>query len=281
MPLTNNDPTPSALRTPRRVHRKSRKGCANCKARKVKCDESKPQCRNCTTRDARCSFLPPTPCAASLHVSAAESLPSSQALPTASAIEVHTPNASLESGHSEAFSIPHGCQDTLSEDLSERLDISDFSLLHHYTISTAYTLAIVPGLQTFMRVSLPRLAFSNRFLLHGTLAIAALHLSRFKKDALEANFYTTKALYHYGIALQKATLLVKDVDTESGPALYLFSMLCFSFTLGVGPKRGDFLLFGKDGIADWFAQLRGMKSLLETRPEILHHGVYLAYQEIQ
>jgi hypothetical protein len=163
---------------------------------------------------------------------------------------------------------------------SEGLDVSDSSLLHHYTISTAYTLAVVPGLHTFMRVSLPQLAFSNRFLLHGALAIAALHLSRFKKDALEVNFYTTKALHHYGIALQKATLIVKEVDAESGPALYLFSMLCFTFTLGVGPKPGDFILFGKDGISDWFAQLRGIASLLETKPEIFHHNALSPLFEI-
>lgn len=123
-----------------------------------------------------------------------------------------------------------------------------------------------------MRVNLPQLAFSNRFLLHGTLAIAALHLSRFKKDACDVNFYKTKAFYHYGIALQKATILMEEFDFESGPALYLFSTLCFSFTMGLGPKSGDLLLFGENGISDWFVQLRGMRTLLEAKPEIFHHA---------
>jgi hypothetical protein len=172
---------------------------------------------------------------------------------------------------SEPRSTPHDRYYALSEALPEGLDLSDFPLLHHYTISTSYTLAVVPGHQTFMRVNLPQLAFSEKFLLHGILAIAALHLSRFKKDASEAKFYMTKALHHYGIALRKATLLMETLDAKSGPALYTFSTLCFPFTLGLGPQSGDFLVFGKDGIADWFLQVRGMRSLLETRPEILQH----------
>jgi hypothetical protein len=167
--------------------------------------------------------------------------------------------------------VPFDCPDGHGEALSEGLDVSDFSLLHHYTISTALTLCVVPGLHTFMRVNLPQLAFSNRFLLHGVLAIAALHLSRFRKDAVEINYYMTKALHHHGIALRNATLLMQEFDTKSGPALYMFSSLCFYFTLGLGPQDGDFLLFGRNGVADWLAQLRGMRSLLETKPEILHH----------
>ncbi|KAG7420484.1 hypothetical protein Forpi1262_v016198 [Fusarium oxysporum f. sp. raphani] len=119
-----------------------------------------------------------------------------------------------------------------------------------------------------MRINLPQIAFSNKFLLHGTLAIAALHLSRFKKNASEANSYMMKALHHYVTALRTATSLMASINAQNGPALYLFSMLCFSFTLGLGPKPGDFLLFGPQGIAQWLGQLQGMRSLLETKPEL-------------
>lgn len=174
-------------------------------------------------------------------------------------------------GQLEAFSVPFYGQDAATEVLSDGFDVSDFSLLHHYTVSTASTLTFVPGLHTFMRVNIPQLAFSHRFLLHSVLAIAALHLSRFKRDALEINCYTTKALRHHGIALREATVLIEQLDARSGPALYLFSNLCFSFTLGLGPRSGDFILFGKKGVADWLLQLRGMRTLLEIQPEILHH----------
>ncbi|KAH7418687.1 hypothetical protein BKA64DRAFT_654994 [Cadophora sp. MPI-SDFR-AT-0126] len=40
----------------RKPHRKSRSGCAQCKARRIKCDETKPKCVKCTMRNAPCSF---------------------------------------------------------------------------------------------------------------------------------------------------------------------------------------------------------------------------------
>ncbi|KAH6628761.1 hypothetical protein F5144DRAFT_580082 [Chaetomium tenue] len=40
----------------RRAHNKSRMGCKNCKARKIKCDEKKPSCSNCTRRQVDCDF---------------------------------------------------------------------------------------------------------------------------------------------------------------------------------------------------------------------------------
>lgn len=40
----------------RRSHRKSRAGCRTCKARRVKCDETRPQCRRCQTYGIACDF---------------------------------------------------------------------------------------------------------------------------------------------------------------------------------------------------------------------------------
>ncbi|KAF5724083.1 C6 zinc finger [Fusarium mundagurra] len=258
MSLGNNETNPSIPtrnRAPRRCHRKSRNGCTNCKSRRVKCDEQKPQCSNCVRRELRCSFLPPNSYSAS---PCGNSGSSSLTPPCDATLLTQIPSPSLPD-------VPR----TLSlEPASEGLDIEDFFLLHHYTIFTSHTLAIVPGLDIFMRINLPRIAFSNNFLLHGTLAIAALHLSRFKKNASEANAYMMKALYHYGTALRTATSLMTSINAQNGPALYLFSMLCFSFTLGLGPKPGDFLLFGQQGIAQWLGQLQGMRSLLETKPEL-------------
>jgi hypothetical protein len=231
-------------------------------------------------REVRCSFLLPATSTNSPHLSAAGSAGSSQAASASPAIGDLTLNDNFGLNQLEAFPVPSNRQDGLGEAFAEGLDVSDFSLLHHYTISTALTLVVVPGLHTFMRVNLPQLAFSNRFLLHAILAIAALHLSRFRKDAVETNYYMTKALHHHGIALRKATLLMQEFDIKTGPALYLFSTLCFSFTFGLGPQDGDFLLFGRNGVADWLAQLRGMRFLLETNPEILHHEVLSPLIEI-
>ncbi|EKV09145.1 hypothetical protein PDIG_57010 [Penicillium digitatum PHI26] len=41
---------------PRRSHRKSRNGCPQCKARRIKCDEQCP-CTNCTKHAIHCSYV--------------------------------------------------------------------------------------------------------------------------------------------------------------------------------------------------------------------------------
>lgn len=41
---------------PRKGHTKSRRGCFNCKRRKVKCQESRPECSNCTRIGLDCEY---------------------------------------------------------------------------------------------------------------------------------------------------------------------------------------------------------------------------------
>lgn len=43
----------------RKFHKKSRKGCATCKKRKVKCDETRPICGNCERMSIECVYLIP------------------------------------------------------------------------------------------------------------------------------------------------------------------------------------------------------------------------------
>lgn len=40
----------------RRAHQKSRRGCGNCKLRRVKCDETQPRCNKCTSFGVSCSY---------------------------------------------------------------------------------------------------------------------------------------------------------------------------------------------------------------------------------
>lgn len=46
----------SSKLTKRRPHSKSRRGCATCKRRRVKCDETHPRCKNCEHLGLECSF---------------------------------------------------------------------------------------------------------------------------------------------------------------------------------------------------------------------------------
>ncbi|XPS69862.1 hypothetical protein M3J09_002114 [Ascochyta lentis] len=62
----------STTKITRRSHRKSRAGCKNCKTRRIKCDETKPECGNCKRRQVHCDFAKPA-VAPSLHPGAKDS----------------------------------------------------------------------------------------------------------------------------------------------------------------------------------------------------------------
>ncbi|KAJ3937949.1 uncharacterized protein N0V96_011948 [Colletotrichum fioriniae] len=65
----------------RRAHKKSRKGCGNCKLRRVKCDETKPRCVKCVSYGVICSYAP-TSAATALSVEVAFSVDLSSASTT-------------------------------------------------------------------------------------------------------------------------------------------------------------------------------------------------------
>ncbi|KAH8657661.1 hypothetical protein BX600DRAFT_467965 [Xylariales sp. PMI_506] len=44
----------------RRSHKKSHTGCAQCKQRKIKCDETRPVCRGCIKREIQCDYMTPS-----------------------------------------------------------------------------------------------------------------------------------------------------------------------------------------------------------------------------
>jgi hypothetical protein len=49
-------PPPRRKTFPRKGHTKSRKGCYNCKRRKIKCQETRPSCSNCEKADLQCQY---------------------------------------------------------------------------------------------------------------------------------------------------------------------------------------------------------------------------------
>ena len=151
------------------------------------------------------------------------------------------------------------------------LNIMDLELLHQYNTSTSYTLTNYPGLQTFFRVVVPQIGFQYPFLLHGVLAMSSLHLSNYRHGDAHAR-YMNQVHYHYDTALRAATSLLQTINSETAVPLYLFGGFCSLITLGLGPKPGDFLLFGNEGVAEWLLLFRGMRSIIGMNYDVLRHS---------
>lgn len=185
----------------RQFHGKTRHGCKTCKARKVRCGQEKPTCANCSRLSRDCAYADTI----GTSPSSGSTLNPAALSPTKLA-----PSQSPQS----ASSTP---DPTLSY-------IFGLELMHHYTAFTSLSEDHDPKHQPIWQVSIPRLAFANPFLLHGIMAIAALH-RRSGSPASEQETLLDAARYHQEVALSIYIPLLNDITPENCHALFAFSQV--------------------------------------------------------
>ncbi|PGH27859.1 hypothetical protein AJ80_00409 [Polytolypa hystricis UAMH7299] len=213
----------------RKIRRKSRLGCGNCKRRRIKCDERKPQCTNCAGRSVSCDFL--------------------------------------ASGESTAL---EGASLLRSPPSHGELNTVDLELLLHYTTRTSYSITSALELHPTLQVTYPEIALSHHFVMHGILALSALHLASINK--IRRAHYQAQADRHFAKALRMAQAFIPTLDDTNCHAFPVFTDMCFFVSLARGPKKGEFLFFNDDGGGEWFALFRGKNSIYQTRRDALLKG---------
>ncbi|KAK4167381.1 hypothetical protein QBC43DRAFT_311707 [Cladorrhinum sp. PSN259] len=153
----NTKPTTTKQRLERRGHTKSRRGCYNCKRRRIKCQETKPCCGNCVKTGLECTYPPPPSSSySSSSLSSAYSRstnnPAAQAPPAASLL-----NEPSGSGGEKQFTL------------------LDLRLFHHF-LSTCYPHHPL-GSEPLWTHEIPCLSQAHPFLMHAILGYAASSLA--------------------------------------------------------------------------------------------------------
>ncbi|KAL6853290.1 hypothetical protein J3F83DRAFT_756073 [Trichoderma novae-zelandiae] len=205
----------------KRPHKKSRAGCQNCKARKVKCDEVRPVCRSCSLRKADCVYAGPRK-----PQKSAESTPSSwtsledrplthltksatspinlASISSTSSVLFSTPILSLAERHNvQSPSIP---AELLCCPMG--IDQADMKALWFYATQTCTSFSTLAddGHKYIMRSLLVRYGPESPFLLDSIFALAGLHMQRLNQqsDANRALTYRVKSLAGYRKAIEEA-----------------------------------------------------------------------------
>ncbi|KAI1131409.1 hypothetical protein F5Y10DRAFT_233606 [Nemania abortiva] len=134
----------------RRVKRRSRYGCRNCKLRKIKCDESRPQCKRCASFGLLCNIVLGIPDLQPITHD------SRGLLATLSRVEPRAPltNSIWTSDSSSYYQLDAKCQDFLTRYLGRSLITPDD-----------------PNMNQVNR-KLLALAFTHPHLMHASLAVA-------------------------------------------------------------------------------------------------------------
>ncbi|KAJ5744476.1 hypothetical protein N7533_009346 [Penicillium manginii] len=268
---------------PRRSHRKSRNGCPECKTRRLKCDEQYP-CTNCTRHGIPCSYVVPMDGHASTPASNASPATQSQpqfqphVYPQSQAMS-NTPSYRSDKGE-----FPWGITSTdIALDSENRWDIIgvfpstpgpsaqhaedwglDLELMHHYCSVTCNTMTEREDARHVWRVVFPMEGYSNRYVMHGVLAIAGLHKAYLYPT--QKVKYVKAAAHHLAVGLKEfRELVASPVDPENWQPVFCFASM-ISVHLSVVPIR-----LGVDhwpdpiyNMVEIFASIRGFQEIMQS-----------------
>ncbi|KAF9889026.1 hypothetical protein FE257_008003 [Aspergillus nanangensis] len=184
---------------PRKAHRKSRKGCIECKRRHVKCDEKRPICTNCTVSERRCEYAE---LFRGTFVAGPSPTSASRASTTTTSTSTTTPTPTIVSPS------PHPYPPTFPADPPANL--LHFSLFHHLYTET------IPSLDegSIAKTLAPELAptiFTTSYLLNEILALSALHKSTTQTCPAQRSLYR-----HHASQLQTHALTDFNTTTDTG-----------------------------------------------------------------
>ncbi|KAK2760415.1 hypothetical protein FQN54_002485 [Arachnomyces sp. PD_36] len=128
-------------------------------------------------------------------------------------------------------------QDTGQTTSSGGLPNPDLELLHHFTITTSITISHNRSVQEVWQHLAPQEAFSHPFLMHGLLAISALHIAYLRPESVGK--YHNLAIEHYTSAMSLFRIVLDELSPDNAvPAFLLSSLLvCISSAMPKDPTQ--------------------------------------------
>ncbi|CAI6338609.1 unnamed protein product [Periconia digitata] len=159
----SNPPPPPRKPIPRKGHTKSRRGCYNCKRRRIKCNERHPQCSHCIKAGLQCEY----------------------------------PANIIQTTHQSSPTSPSPQEMVNLRSTPATFSMNDLRLFHHFLI-TAYPHLPVGADKIWITV-IPSFAHNYEYLIHSILALAASHLdavsnASVNKEAISHRILAMQAL---------------------------------------------------------------------------------------
>ncbi|OHW90095.1 fungal Zn binuclear cluster domain containing protein [Colletotrichum incanum] len=146
--------------------------------------------------------------------------------------------------------------------------MTDMQLVHHFTSNTAHTLSENPDFVHLWTTTVPQIAFAHDFLLHGILAVAAIHVAHCNPEKRDE--YATISTRHQNVALSKFSPGLSEIGEKNADAYVLHAICIFLLnTYSIANPHGP--ITPKD-VAQSFILLQGIKSIL-TLP-FAHQYIY-------
>ncbi|KAJ5496285.1 hypothetical protein N7463_008272 [Penicillium fimorum] len=208
----------------RRPHRKSRHGCVECKRRRVKCDETRPSCTNCAKRHAECEYGSST---SLLWANESDSGQPGDLVPELRSSLSSTPGA----GGADPLGILSQLgSENAPTSSGSALNLQDLELMIQWCNVTFHTLSRNERTDPIWRNIVPEEALSHPFLMHGILALSALHLARTGPEPTRRASYLNRAVGHQNQALALFRELLGGVKESNAKAMFAFAGIVVIYT---------------------------------------------------
>ncbi|KAH7385507.1 hypothetical protein DE146DRAFT_621609 [Phaeosphaeria sp. MPI-PUGE-AT-0046c] len=220
----------------RKTHTKSRRGCLQCKQRHTKCNEARPRCANCIRLDISCTWP-----------EARSGTPKSP----------YSPAAHPSPGASSPSQIPANAFE---------LSVPDMRLLHHWT-AKGY-IAYHPNLakrSDIWQNAMIELGFEHTFLLHGILALSAVHKASLLPPVARQELLL-QADAHITPALDTMRRYLQTPDEAIAIPMFVLSSVFMTYNFGSVQEKPD------DPIASLhhcFMLLNGIKVVIGTHWDLI------------
>ncbi|KAJ5376980.1 hypothetical protein N7509_013866 [Penicillium cosmopolitanum] len=257
----------------RRTHRKSRAGCAACKQRRVKCDETKPHCLRCQKHGVECNYSAPARSRPAKHIInrflesrpdllSVESLASSMSLLVVAEKlgELLRPDFLSSSPDSSSSPPPARALEALHH-------------FHHVTVASGQAnseLGVMMG-------KVAQLAFESPLLMHSLIGVATSHLC----GVLPNNSsYRVAESYHWQQAIQKYTKEVSSgLTAKNMDPLYSACIMItiHSFAIEEFNPRSSFVFSDDPADLNWLRLQGGLRYLLERTSQWMPDSMWWAY----
>ncbi|KAJ4298818.1 hypothetical protein N0V90_004060 [Kalmusia sp. IMI 367209] len=109
--------------------------------------------------------------------------------------------------------------------------------MSHFTSATSYTLSHREDNQYLWRVVIPEMATVHPFLMHGLLAVSAMHLSYLRQN--DRNKYEMQSSYHQALATSQLRAVLTNITPENcGAAFGLCALLTLISMISIA-RRSD------------------------------------------
>ncbi|KAL4995950.1 hypothetical protein BDV10DRAFT_173401 [Aspergillus recurvatus] len=207
----------------RRTHRKSRHGCKACKQRRVKCDEARPICSSCRQRQEECEYV-----TEASYIWARDDAPRRGRRRIAPSKQAGAETSATPETPFRVLDGPSGHETPL---LNPPLDMTQLRLLVNWQHETCQFFSRDTETRVVWQISLVDEALKTPPLMHGILAVSALHLA-LSDPGQDQALWLGLATAHKGQALQSLREGLNNVTPDNARSMMGLSSLVVAYAFG-------------------------------------------------